>query len=158
MKSGFKKPAAGRRTEESGICPSPRQARVSWTTMASTTAPRKQAHIAIPTGANLQGTYGDERGYFNDADTTATATKVLESVGPNSSPGCLTVSFVNPHHREFFPAGTEFLTVYDSYRTRRPTQRAWTRWPSISGYRVGMPRAPQNQRPPLRLTHDAVAI
>ena len=72
-----------------------------------------------PTGANLQGTYGDESlGFLNDADTTAAATKFLESIGPNSSPWCLTVSFVNPHDREFFPAGTEFLTVYELFQRK----------------------------------------
>jgi len=87
-----------------------------------------------PTGANLQGTYGDERrGYLNDADTTAAATKVLESVGPNSPPWCLTVSFVNPHDREFFPAGTEFRTVYELFQNKTSNPKSLDQMVYYSG-------------------------
>jgi hypothetical protein len=34
---------------------------------------------------------------------------------PNNQPWCLTVSLVNPHDREFFPAGTEFQTYADLF-------------------------------------------
>jgi len=65
-----------------------------------------------PTGANLQGTYGDEsRGYHNDAYTVSQAINWLTNQRPASQPWCLTVGLVNPHDREFFPAGTEFETV-----------------------------------------------
>ena len=64
-----------------------------------------------PTGANLQGTYGDEsRGFHNDAYTATQAVEVLRSVKRGDQPFCLTVGFVNPHDREFFPMGTEFRT------------------------------------------------
>lgn len=80
-----------------------------------------------PTGANLQGTYGDEsRDYLNDQDTTTAATKVLETVGPNSPPWCLTVSFVNPHDKEFFPAGTEFLTFYELFQSKKSNPKKLT--------------------------------
>jgi arylsulfatase A-like enzyme len=62
-----------------------------------------------PTGSNLQGTYGDEsRGFHNDAYTASQAVEVLSNVKPGDEPFCLTVGFVNPHDREFFPMGTEF--------------------------------------------------
>ena len=64
-----------------------------------------------PTGSNLQGTYGDEsRGYHNDAYIANQAIEVLQNLTPADQPFCLTVSFVNPHDREFFPFGTEFQT------------------------------------------------
>ncbi len=80
-----------------------------------------------PTGSNLQGTYGDEAVYVdknghqvkyiyhNDADTVDAAMKVLDEVRSTSKPFCLTVSLINPHDREFFPAGTEFKTVNDEF-------------------------------------------
>jgi arylsulfatase A-like enzyme len=64
-----------------------------------------------PTGTNLQGAYGDEhRGYHDDAYITSQAIDWLTSMRPASQPWCLTVSLINPHDREFFPAGTEFKT------------------------------------------------
>jgi arylsulfatase A-like enzyme len=62
-----------------------------------------------PTGSNLQGTYGDEsRGFHNDEYIASQAVDVLKNLKPADQPFCLTVSFVNPHDREFFPFGTEF--------------------------------------------------
>ena len=64
-----------------------------------------------PTGANLQGAYGDEKdGYHNDADTASQGAQWLQQHGSDGSPWCLTVSFINPHDKEFFWAGTEFQT------------------------------------------------
>jgi uncharacterized sulfatase len=64
-----------------------------------------------PTGSNLQGTYGDEsRGFHNDEYIASQAIGVLKNLTPADQPFCLTVSFVNPHDREFFPFGTEFQT------------------------------------------------
>jgi arylsulfatase A-like enzyme len=61
------------------------------------------------TGSNLQGTYGDEkRGFHNDKFIAKQAVDVLNHLKPADQPFCLTVSFVNPHDREFFPFGTEF--------------------------------------------------
>jgi arylsulfatase A-like enzyme len=69
-----------------------------------------------PTGNNLQGTYGDEnRGYHNDAYTATQAVKVLRTIKPEDGPFCLTVGFVNPHDREFFPMGTEFRTFNELF-------------------------------------------
>ena len=65
-----------------------------------------------PVGFNLQGTYGDEiRGYHNDSYSAGQAVDWLLNKRPTDQPWCLTVSLVNPHDREFFPAGTEFKTV-----------------------------------------------
>jgi uncharacterized sulfatase len=62
-----------------------------------------------PTGSNLQGTYGDKnRGFHNDRFIAKQAVDVLNHLKPADQPFCLTVSFVNPHDREFFPFGTEF--------------------------------------------------
>jgi uncharacterized sulfatase len=77
------------------------------------------------TGTNLQGTYGDEsRGYHNDAHVVTKAIKWLNQERPADQPWCLTVSLVNPHDREFFPAGTEFQTYADllANKTLNPTQ------------------------------------
>ena len=65
-----------------------------------------------PTGSNLQGTIGDARdGYLSDADITSQAVDFLKERKPSEGPWCLTVGFINPHDKEFFPAGTEFQTV-----------------------------------------------
>ena len=70
-----------------------------------------------PTGTNLQGTYGDEsRGYHNDAYSVKQAIDWLSNDRPSGQPWCLTVSLVNPHDREFFPAGTEFQPVTDLFQ------------------------------------------
>ena len=81
-----------------------------------------------PTGSNLQGTYGDETAdppYHSDAYTANQAMDFLKTAKPNDAPWCLTVGFVNPHDREFFPAGTEFQTVTDVFANRflNPTKQ-----------------------------------
>jgi len=70
-----------------------------------------------PTGYNLQGTYGEEPNFHNDAYTTTEAVHFLQGPQSKLGPFCLTVSLVNPHDREFFPAGTEFLTVRDAFQS-----------------------------------------
>jgi arylsulfatase A-like enzyme len=74
-----------------------------------------------PTGANLQGTYGDEhRGYHNDHYVVTQALDWLQTQRPERQPWCLTVSLVNPHDREFFPAGTEFRTYNELFLNDNP--------------------------------------
>ena len=69
-----------------------------------------------PTGDNLQGTYGDEtHGFHSDAYSAGQAVDWLTGKQPLQEPWCLTVSLVNPHDREFFPAGTEFKTTNDLF-------------------------------------------
>lgn len=64
-----------------------------------------------PTGSNLQGTIGDEtNGYLSDADIASQAAGWLSRRRRGERPWCLTVGFINPHDKEFFPAGTEFQT------------------------------------------------
>ena len=77
-----------------------------------------------PTGTNLQGAYGsdfnpasDEKS-LSDADTASAAIEFLQQRTPNEKPWCLTVSLINPHDREFFPAGTEFQTVTDLFQSK----------------------------------------
>ena len=82
-----------------------------------------------PTGSNLQGTYGaramppDTPPFHNDAYTTNQALNYLQHVKPTDGPWCLTIGYVNPHDREFFPAGTEFVTftkLFDDYNQNKP--------------------------------------
>jgi arylsulfatase A-like enzyme len=73
-----------------------------------------------PTGNNLQGTYGDEsRGYHNDAYSAGQAVNWLSDRKSSDKPWCLTVSLVNPHDREFFPAGTEYRTTNELFASGR---------------------------------------
>ncbi len=72
-----------------------------------------------PTGDNLQGTYGDEiRGYHNDSYSAGQGVDWLLNKRPSNQPWCLTVSLINPHDREFFPAGTEFKTVTNLFANK----------------------------------------
>jgi arylsulfatase A-like enzyme len=79
-----------------------------------------------PTGSNLQGTYGDEKhGFHSDRYTTRQAVHWLGTpANVKASPWCLTVSLINPHDKEFFPAGTEFQHFTDLFedRTTNPAQ------------------------------------
>ena len=74
-----------------------------------------------PIGFNLQGTYGQEPTFHNDAYSASQAETWLTEQAPVNKPWCLTVSLVNPHDREFFPAGTEFKTVADLFAPGSPT-------------------------------------
>jgi uncharacterized sulfatase len=72
-----------------------------------------------PTGSNLQGTVGDEaNGYLSDQDVADQAAAWLGARRPGETPWCLTVSFVNPHDKEFFWAGTEFKTFNGLFNDR----------------------------------------
>jgi arylsulfatase A-like enzyme len=82
-----------------------------------------------PTGYNLQGTYGapamlpNTPPFHNDGHTTDQALRYLQNVKTTDAPWCLTVGYVNPHDREFFPAGTEFLTftdLFDDFNQNKP--------------------------------------
>ena len=118
-----------------------------------------------PTGSNLQGTLGDPRnGYLSDADIASQAVDWLQGRLPNSQPPsqqpwCLTVGFVNPHDKEFFPAGTEFRTVTNLYNgdkrnpgglaqfidfSKGPPKYAWGQNPLKSPPSFGYPTLPPN--------------
>ena len=90
-----------------------------------------------PTGSNLQGTVGDYNYYYterngntiyapfrNDADIAGQGAQWLRQNGAGAAaPWCLTVSFVNPHDKEFFWAGTEFQTynqLFEAQSTYQP--------------------------------------
>ena len=62
-----------------------------------------------PIGYNQQGAVGYNPDYPNDADVANAASAWLKHNARSEKPWCLTVSFVNPHDKEFFWAGTEFL-------------------------------------------------
>lgn len=77
-----------------------------------------------PVGFNLQGSYGEPKaGYLNDADIATAAISWLGTLHAGDRPWCLTVSFVNPHDKEAFWAGTEFKTyneLFDGQSTYQP--------------------------------------
>jgi uncharacterized sulfatase len=76
-----------------------------------------------PTGANLQGTVGDEaNGYHSDADVAATAASWLSARTSGEQPWCLSVCFANPHDHEFFWAGTEFQTFNELFNNQSTYQ------------------------------------
>ena len=72
----------------------------------------------------------------------------MEGIGPNSPPWCLTVSFVNPHDREFFPAGTEFLTVYELFQSTKSNPKKLTQMVPYYG--------PDNTGPQVPWEEDAL--
>lgn len=87
-----------------------------------------------PTGSNLQGAYGSDlyesqppppdKKYLSDADTASAAIEFLQNRKPSDKPWCLTVSLINPHDREFFPAGTEFQTVTELFNSDTTNPKA----------------------------------
>jgi uncharacterized sulfatase len=63
-----------------------------------------------PIGYNLQGAVGEEPDYPNDQSIADAAVGWLQQNAASKVPWCLTVSFVNPHDKEFFWGGTEYTT------------------------------------------------
>jgi uncharacterized sulfatase len=63
-----------------------------------------------PTGANLQGTVGEEPDFHSDAFTAKKAANWLSKRTAGDAPWCLTVGFINPHDKAFFWGGTEYKT------------------------------------------------
>ena len=73
-----------------------------------------------PVGNNLQGTIGnlaEQPGYLSDSQIASQAVNWLQERQPGEAPWCLTVGFINPHDKEFFPAGTEFQTVTNLFNS-----------------------------------------
>ncbi len=122
-----------------------------------------------PTGSNLQGTYGSDfiqnpplaQTFLSDKDTANAAIQFLQDRQPSDSPWCMTVGFVNPHDKEFFPAGTEYQTAKDifqdqtlnpnnleqftSYADKAPaTQVPWDQNELKSPRSYGYPELPPN--------------
>jgi arylsulfatase A-like enzyme len=73
-----------------------------------------------PVGNNLQGTIGNlaqQPGYLSDSQIASQAVNWLQERQPGEAPWCLTVGFINPHDKQFFPAGTEFQTVTNLFNS-----------------------------------------
>ncbi|SAK90250.1 sulfatase [Caballeronia hypogeia] len=80
-----------------------------------------------PTGSNLQGTIGNPgQGYLSDTNIADQATQWLQRRRPTDTPWCLTVGFVNPHDKEFFPAGTEFARFTALFESNRYNPNGYT--------------------------------
>jgi arylsulfatase A-like enzyme len=78
-----------------------------------------------PTGTNGQGA-------MQDGNIAAQAVKWLEQNRRSDAPFCLTVSFVNPHDKQFFWAGSEG-TFYESLFVGQPVQPFATSYVSVPG-------------------------
>lgn len=76
-----------------------------------------------PTGGNLQGTYAQLPKFPSDADTASIAASWLQTKKSGDQPWCMTVGFINPHDKEFFPAGTEYqaFTAFFADPASNPT-------------------------------------
>ena len=112
-----------------------------------------------PSGYNLQGTYGDfnsDPQFHNDAYTTNQTLAYLQNVKTTDGPWCLTVGYVNPHDREFFPAGTEFLTytnLFANYNQSHPNAQLnqvldYTTTPPIVDWDTNQLKSPPSFRNP----------
>src|SRR4029077_15274721 len=98
-----------------------------------------------PTGSNLQGTIGDPKdGYLSDGDIADQAAAWLQQRQPIDSPWCLTVGFVNPHDKEFFPAGTEFKTFTDLFNDKKLNPNRYTQFIDFT---KGPPKYNWNKNP-----------
>jgi len=98
-----------------------------------------------PTGSNLQGTIGDPKdGYLSDDDIANQAAAWLKQRKPAEGPWCLTVGFVNPHDKEFFPAGTEFKTFTDLFNDPKLNPNKFTQFIDFT---KGPPKYNWNKNP-----------
>jgi uncharacterized sulfatase len=75
-------------------------------------------------GFNLEGTIGElamqtntEGPYYSDSQIASQAVNYLQQRQPGEAPWCLTVGFINPHDKEYFPAGTEFQTFTNLFNS-----------------------------------------
>lgn len=75
-----------------------------------------------PIGYNLQGAVGEEPDYPNDQSIADTAVGWLQQNAASKVPWCLTVSFVNPHDKEFFWGGTEYTTFNNLFHSQSEYQ------------------------------------
>ncbi|WP_311732824.1 sulfatase-like hydrolase/transferase [Tunturibacter empetritectus] len=119
-----------RHTSASGTSPSPAAPTTPWSptdspgtahpTRPGTTCREPTATKLPPRPAKTQRCPPP---YNNDAYTTGQAIAYLQNVKTTDAPWFLTVGYVNPHDREFFPAGTEFLTytnLFANYNKNHP--------------------------------------
>jgi arylsulfatase A-like enzyme len=93
-----------------------------------------------PTGTNGQGAQ-------QDGDIAGQAIQWLETRRPTERPFCLTVSFVNPHDKQFFWAGSEG-TFYENLFAGQPLQPFAKAYKSVPGedspQSYGYPAVPPN--------------
>jgi arylsulfatase A-like enzyme len=98
-----------------------------------------------PTGSNLQGTIGNaQQEYFSDIYIAAQAGRWLSQRKSSDAPWCLTVGFINPHDKEFFPAGTEFKTYTDLFANSNYNPSGYLQW---RDYTAGPPNYDWNANP-----------
>lgn len=80
------------------------------------------------TQPDVLGDNGD--GVNRDPGIATTAADWLKTTKPGQQPFCLTASFVNPHDKQFFWAGTEvanYAMAFSSFQNK--AQRVWTAQP-----------------------------
>lgn len=110
-----------------------------------------------PTGSNLQGTIGDPKnGYLSDSDIANQAVTWLQQRKTSDTPWCLTVGFVNPHDKEFFPAGTEFKTFTHLFADKKLNPNQYVQFIDFT---QGPPKYPWGQNPlktPPSLAYPAI--
>jgi uncharacterized sulfatase len=75
-----------------------------------------------PIGYNLQGSVGEEPDYPNDQSIAQVAVDWLQQNADSEVPWCLTVSFVNPHDKQFFWGGTEYNTYNNLFEDQSEYQ------------------------------------
>jgi uncharacterized sulfatase len=98
-----------------------------------------------PTGVNLQGTVGNPPEYLNDEDIANEAARWLRRRRSSDAPWCLTVGFINPHDKEFFPAGTEFETFNDLFTSTQTNPNGYSQF---INYSVSAPNSDPLKEPP----------
>lgn len=102
-----------------------------------------------PIGTNGQGT-------IDDGNIAYQATTWLTSQKKNADPFCLTVSFVNPHDKEFFWSGTEANRYKDLFTTsgNTPTVTYDAVPPLDDPKNYGYPAIPRNWESTKKLTDE----
>ena len=112
--------ATTRRTSGNGICP----------TRRATAAPRATYGFDGMTNPDPLGQNGE--GEAKDPAIADQAVNWLQQRSRAGQPYCLTVSFVNPHDRQFFWAGTEG-THYQQLFAGQPVRSYITNYVSVAG-------------------------
>jgi arylsulfatase A-like enzyme len=99
------------------------------------------------TQPDILGDNGD--GYYYDGQIAARAAAWLQATKPRQQPFCLTASFVNPHDKQFFWAGTE-ANRYNALYSAAGAEplRPWTQIPTENRpRRYGYRQIPANWEP-----------
>jgi uncharacterized sulfatase len=75
-----------------------------------------------PIGYNLQGAVGEFPDYPNDQSIAQVTVEWLQQNAASKILWCLTVSFVNPHDKQFFWGGTEYNTYNNLFENQTEYQ------------------------------------